>query len=107
MWGKPEPENIGSFWPRTNVFIPSILDIPVWINSDGSSREYGFIPDPTKSNFCFDTIVGPYLVGFPNPSKVLPSISSDTDNVAVSPMNFVKVPVVPSPIVDPKYLYYC
>ncbi len=79
-----------------------MFDMPVWMNSDGSSREYGLMPDPTKSYFCFETIAGPLSRGFPKPSKVLPSISSDTDIVAVSPRNFVKVLVSPSPIVDPK-----
>ncbi len=31
----PLPEKIGSFCPRTNVFNPSIADIPVCINSLG------------------------------------------------------------------------
>ena len=34
-WGRPEPEKIGSFWPRTRVFSPSIVDTPVWMNSAG------------------------------------------------------------------------
>ena len=32
---RPEPENTGSFCPRTRVFSPSIAEIPVWINSAG------------------------------------------------------------------------
>ena len=32
--GRPEPENIGSFCPRTRVFSPSIEDTPVWIDSE-------------------------------------------------------------------------
>ena len=34
-WGRPEPEKIGSFWPRTRVFSPSMVEMPVWINSLG------------------------------------------------------------------------
>ena len=34
-WGRPEPEKIGSFWPRTRVFRPSIVETPVWMNSAG------------------------------------------------------------------------
>ena len=29
------PEKMGSFWPRTRVFSPSIAETPVWINSCG------------------------------------------------------------------------
>ena len=28
-WGRPEAEKIGSFWPRTRVFSPSMADTPV------------------------------------------------------------------------------
>ena len=34
-WGRPEPEKIGSFCPRTSVFRPSMVDTPVWMNSAG------------------------------------------------------------------------
>ena len=37
-WGKPDPEKIGSFWPRTRVRLPSIAEMPVWMNSSGKSR---------------------------------------------------------------------
>ena len=48
-----------------------------------------------KSYFSFEIIFGPVSLGFPTPSKVLPSISSDTESMAVSPENFVEVPTVP------------
>jgi len=82
--------------------MPSMFDIPVWMNSDGSSLEYGLIAEPTRSTFCFDTIFGPLSLGFPSPSNTLPSISSDTANVAVEPVNLVVVPEVVSPSVGPK-----
>ena len=34
-WGRPEPEKMGSFWPRTRVFSPSMVEMPVWMNSLG------------------------------------------------------------------------
>ena len=34
-WGRPEPEKMGSFCPRTRVFSPSMVEMPVWINSLG------------------------------------------------------------------------
>jgi len=60
--------------------------------------------EPTRSNFSFDTILGPLSFGFHSPSNTHPSISSDTDNVAVSPRNVVEVPVVLRPKVRPKTL---
>ena len=33
--GRPEQENMGSFWPRTRVFRPSIVETPVCMNSAG------------------------------------------------------------------------
>ena len=33
--GRPEQEKIGSFCPRTSVFRPSIVEMPVWMNSAG------------------------------------------------------------------------
>ena len=34
-WGSPLPEKIGSFWPRTSAFIPSMAEMPVCMNSRG------------------------------------------------------------------------
>ena len=28
-WGRPEAEKMGSFWPRTSVFRPSMAETPV------------------------------------------------------------------------------
>ena len=33
--GRPKPEKIGSFWPRTSVLRPSIAETPVSMNSVG------------------------------------------------------------------------
>jgi hypothetical protein len=35
LWGRPEPEKIGSFWPRTRLLRPSMVEMPVWMNSRG------------------------------------------------------------------------
>src|SRR5512136_2146247 len=35
LCGRPAPEKIGSFWPRTRVLVPSIVEIPVWMKSAG------------------------------------------------------------------------
>ncbi len=47
-------------------------------------------------------MAGPLSRGLPRPSKVLPSISSETEIRAVSPRNRTEVPVVLSPRVEPK-----
>ena len=39
LWGRPDAEKMGSFWPRTMGFSPSIVEMPVWMNSEGKSRE--------------------------------------------------------------------
>ncbi len=33
--GQAGAEKMGSFWPRTRVFRPSMVEMPVWINSLG------------------------------------------------------------------------
>ena len=38
LCGRPLPEKIGSFWPRTSVFIRSMDEMPVWMKSRGYSR---------------------------------------------------------------------
>ena len=47
-------------------------------------------------------MAGPLSRGLPSPSKVLPSISSETEILAVSPRKRTEVPVVLSPRVEPK-----
>src|SRR5881409_2154759 len=100
LCGRPAPENNGSFWPRTRVFKPSIVEMPVWMNSAGCSREYGLIADPVNSTRFSGTIGGPPSIGSPAPLKIRPSMSRDTFNLIVSPRNFTvdcrSIPAVPS-----------
>src|SRR3989454_1331160 len=100
LCGSPAPENSGSFWPRTRVFNPSIVEIPVWMNSAGCSREYGLIADPVISTRFSGTIGGPPSMGSPAPLRILPSMSRDTFSLIVSPRNFTvearSIPAVPS-----------
>src|SRR5579875_485587 len=60
------------------------------------------MPEPTISTFFLEITLGPPSLGLPSPSKVLPSISSDTDTLAVSPRNFTEVSPTLRPIVEPK-----
>src|SRR5437870_1192636 len=100
LCGSPAPENSGSFWPRTRVFRPSIVEMPVWMNSAGCSREYGLIAEPVMSTRFSGTIGGPPSIGSPAPLRMRPSMSCDTFSLIVSPRNFTvdwrSIPAVPS-----------
>src|SRR6266705_985846 len=100
LCGRPAPENNGSFWPRTSVFRPSIVEMPVWMNSAGCSREYGLIAAPVISTRFSGTIGGPPSIGSPAPLRMRPSISRDTFSLIVSPRNLTvdwrSIPAVPS-----------
>src|SRR2546426_5014087 len=100
LCGRPAPENSGSFWPRTRVFRPSIVEIPVWMSSAGCSREYGLIAEPVMSTRSSGTIGGPPSIGSPEPLRIRPSMSRETFSLIVSPRNFTvdwrSIPAVPS-----------
>src|SRR3990170_2694800 len=100
LCGRPAPENSGSFCPRTSVLSPSIVEMPVWMNSAGCSREYGLIAAPVISTRFCGTIGGPPSIGSPDPLRIRPSMSRDTFSLIVSPRNFTvdwrSIPAVPS-----------
>src|SRR5213596_182318 len=100
LCGSPAPENSGSFWPRTSVLRPSMVEMPVWMNSAGCSREYGLIAAPVMSTRFSGTIGGPPSIGSPAPLRMRPSISRETFSLIVSPRNFTvdwrSIPAVPS-----------
>src|SRR5947209_3910326 len=100
LCGWPAPENRGSFCPRTRVFRPSIVEMPVWMNSAGCSREYGLIAQPVMSTLFSGTIGGPPSIGSPAPLRIRPSMSRETFSLIVSPRNFTvdwrSIPAVPS-----------
>src|SRR6266540_2771602 len=102
LCGKPAPEKSGSFWPRTSVFNPSIVEIPVWMNSAGCSREYGLMAAPWISTRFSGMIGGPPSAGSPDPVSTRPSISLEPASLTVSPRNFTldarSTPAVPSKI---------
>ena len=99
LCGSPAPENIGSFCPLTSVFIPSMTDIPVWMNSVGKSRLSGFIILPLMSKKSAPTGSGSPSRGLPSPSKTRPSNSSDAAISIVFPKNLDFVPVTERPVV--------
>ncbi len=87
LCGRPEPEKIGSFWPLTSVLVPSIVEIPVWMNSSGGILEYGFIEAPFTSILSSGTMRGPPSRGSPEPERIRPSMSFETGSLMVSPVN--------------------
>src|SRR6056297_1908435 len=100
LCGRPDPEKMGSFWPRTSVFMPSMAETPVWMNSSGYSRAVGLIAAPTMSSRRSGTISGPPSMGWPDPSRTRPSRSSVTGIFMVSPRKRTEdsrsMPSVPS-----------
>ena len=80
----------------------SMFERPVWMNSLGSSREYGFMAFPTISSSRSETIRGPPSRGSPRPVKTRPSIASETGSFATSPRNLTEVDPTFIPIVGPK-----
>ena len=87
LCGNPLAEKIGSFCPLTNVFSPSIADIPVCMNSWGYVLAIGLIVVASISRLFFADISGILSIGFPNPLNVLPIISSETFNLMLCPKN--------------------
>ncbi len=102
LCGRPDPEKMGSFCPRTNVFIPSMVEIPVWMNSAGNSLADGFIGLPLMSSSFSGMISGPPSIGLPVPLNTRPSMSSETPILAVSPVNRTLVVAVLRSLVPSK-----
>src|SRR6267378_4668345 len=77
-----------------------MVEIPVWMNSAGCSREYGLMAEPVISTRFSGTIGGPPSMGSPAPLRIRPSMSRDTFSLIVSPRNFTvdcrSMPAVPS-----------
>lgn len=99
LCGSPAPLNSGSFCPRTRLFIPSMVDIPVWMNSLGYCLASGFIGEPFMSHMSSGMIGGPPSMGVPEPSSILPRMSVVTGILSVSPVNLTVVFLVSSPVV--------
>ncbi len=87
LWGRPDAEKMGSFWPLTRVFMPSMAEMPVWMNSAGDSRLKGLMAAPMMSRRFSGTMGGPPSRGSPAPERMRPSISLETGSLMVSPRN--------------------
>ena len=82
--GRPAPEKIGSFWPRTSVFITSMVEMPVWMNSAGFARATGLIGAPRIGRRFSGMIGGRPSIGSPSPLNRRPIISRLTPILATS-----------------------
>ena len=102
LWGRPDAEKIGSFCPLTRVFIPSMVEIPVWMKSEGLSLAHGLMAAPLMSSFFSGVMAGPPSRGCPDPDRTRPIMSLDTGIFIVSPRNLtvasLSIPEVPSKI---------
>jgi len=100
LWGRPAPEKMGSFWPRTRVLVPSMVEMPVWINARGFSREAGLMAAPAISLNTSGTISGPPSLGLPDPDRTRPTIPGDRGILMTSPVKLTALsldrPPVPS-----------
>ena len=70
--GRPGPENTGSFWPRTRVFMPSMAEMPVSMKSLGGSRRTGLIGAPQKGRSASPMGGGRPSRGCPTPLSARP-----------------------------------
>ena len=80
----------------------SIVEIPVEIISSGYTRAYGLIGDPLISRCSSAKTFGPLSIGLPEPSKIRPSMSSDTGIFRFWPVNSTVVLRVSTPVVPSK-----
>src|SRR5512138_668083 len=83
--GSPAQEKIGSFCPRTSVFMPSIAETPVSMKSCGFSRRITLRAAPAIGRRASAMGVGKPSAGRPRPSRTRPSIARETPSFATSP----------------------
>ncbi len=77
-----------------------MVEIPVWMKSDGLSLAQGLMAPPSMSSSFSGTILAPPSRGSPDPDRTLPSMSLETGIFMVSPRKrtdaSLSTPVVPS-----------
>lgn len=77
-----------------------MVEIPVWMNSRGLARAQGLIAEPVMSMRSSGMIRGPPSMGAPDPSKMRPRMSGETESLMVSPRKVtpeaLSMPAVPS-----------
>ena len=77
-----------------------MVEIPVWMKSDGLSLAHGLMAAPVMSTSFSGTILAPPSRGSPAPERTLPSMSLETGIFMVSPRKrtdaSLSTPEVPS-----------
>mmetsp|Transcript_9609 Transcript_9609/g.40777 ORF Transcript_9609/g.40777 Transcript_9609/m.40777 type:complete len:240 (-) Transcript_9609:248-967(-) len=101
LCGSPAAEKSGIFCPRAMEFMTSMVEMPVWIISSGYVRSLGLMDEPWMSRYSSGITSGPPSMGWPEPLKMRPSMSSETGVLSTSPVNSSRVfrpstPEVPS-----------
>jgi hypothetical protein len=95
--GSPPPEKIGSFWPRTRLFIRSIAVNPVSMNARGVARAAGFSGRPSTRSRRSAATGGPPSITCPTPSNTRPSNPGPTPNSIGLPRKRTTVSASPRP----------
>ena len=98
--GSPPPLKMGSFWPRTRLFIRSSVLTPVSMKSRGPARATGLMGRPSMRWRCFAAIGGPPSMTWPTPLKTRPSMPGARPKVSGSPKKRTTVPGSVRPDVD-------
>src|SRR5450631_659195 len=99
-WGRPPPEKIGSFCPRTRLFIRSSAVTPVSMKSRGPARATGLIGRPSMRCVCRAAMGGPPSITCPTPLNTRPRIEGETPKVNGSPKKRTTVSANARPDVD-------
>ena len=77
-----------------------MVEIPVWMKSEGLSLAQGLMAPPSMSSSFSGTILAPPSRGSPDPDRILPIMSLETGIFMVSPRKrtdaSLSIPVVPS-----------
>src|SRR5450755_959660 len=98
--GRPPPENSGSFWPRTRLFIRSSVVMPVSMKSRGRARATGFIGNPSIGMRRCVATGGPPSMTWPTPLKTRPRMPGPRPKVSGSPRKRTTALSSESPLVD-------
>src|SRR5664279_5508379 len=98
--GRPPPENSGSFWPRTRLFIRSSVVMPVSMKSRGKARATGFIGNPSIGMRRCVATGGPPSMTWPTPLKTRPRMPGPRPKVSGSPRKRTTALSSESPLVD-------
>ena len=98
--GRPPPEKIGSFWPRTRLFIRSSVVTPVSMKSRGTGARHRIDRQAFDAMRSRAAIGGPPSITWPTPLNTRPRMPGETPKVSGSPKKRTTVPGSASPDVD-------